>query len=126
MPVPETHNLRLDKRTDFSKVFTLKDSAGAAFDLTGYSVSSLAKDQTSTVLGSGGVDLNPSVTDATTGEITMSVADAVLTALSGTTKGLRSDEKPIYDLLITKTSTGATTKVAEGLVDVVDTQTTGT
>ena len=76
------------------------------------------------VLGSGGLDLNPSITDATAGEITMSVTDAVLTALTGVTDGLRDDEKPIYDLLITLSST--TTKVAEGFLDVIDTTTTGT
>jgi len=126
MPIPQTENLRVDKRTDFSKVFDLLDSAGAAFNLTGYTTTALAKDRTATVLGAT-LDLVPTVTgSASDGKITMNVADAVLTALTGVTEGLRDDEKPIYDLLITKTSDSTTTKVAEGFLDVVDTQTTGT
>jgi len=126
MPVPDTHNLRIDKGTDFSRVFTLKDSAGDAFDLTGYTVAAEAEDRTATVLGASNLDLSPSVTGAVTGEITLSVTDTTTAAISGVTEGLRDDEKPIYDLLITKTSTGLTTKVAEGIVEVVATTTTGT
>jgi len=120
MSKPFYFDLRIDKNTTLTKVFALKNPNETAFDLTGYSVIADGNDSDVVVLGSS-LELNPTITNVTGGEITITVSAATTTALTGDTESIRkASSNPNWDLVITKA--GVATKVIEGKISVFTTQ----
>lgn len=100
--------------------FNLKESGGAAFDLTGYSVSA---DAVGTILPGGKLELSPSITNYAGGIITISLIDSQTGALVPT-DGLSPGEIPDWDMLIKRISTDESTKVVYGKFYIKETVTT--
>ncbi len=63
--------LRIYRTCDFNAVFVMQDDAGAAFDLTGWTVEAMMRDARN---GELILDLAPTVTDAAAGEITIAIS----------------------------------------------------
>jgi len=62
MPNLFKFDIRIDRGTTFTKTFALKDSADAAFDLTGYTVQADAVDYPGqSVIGSTPLELSPTL-----------------------------------------------------------------
>ena len=102
-------NLLIDQGTSFSSDVTVKDANSNGWDLTGYTAAAkLAKGYQSTKTRQ---DITCTVAnDPTTGVVTLSLTPAQTSALDA--------ERYVYDLEITKTASGAVTRVIEGIITV--------
>ena len=102
-------NLIIDQGANFSSDVTVKDANGNAFDLTGYTTQAkMAKGYQSTKTRS---DITCTIAnDPTTGVVTLSLTPVATGALDA--------ERYVYDLEITKTASGAVTRVIEGIITV--------
>jgi len=111
MSVPAV-NLRLEKGTDFETTFTVENSDGSVFSLSGYTASAKIKK-------------HPTSSDSKsfTTSITVSTGIIKLNMSAATTSELSSGRN-YYDVIITNISSGKITKVFEGMILVVDTVST--
>lgn len=101
-------NLTIDQGASFSSDVTVKDANGNAFNLTGYTAAAkMAKGYQSTKTRTS---FTTAITTPTSGVVTLSLTPAQTTALDA--------ERYVYDLEITLTSTGAVTRVIEGIITV--------
>jgi hypothetical protein len=101
-------NLLIDQGANFSSDVTVKDAVGAAFDLTGYTVSAkMAKGYSSTRTRT---TITTTVVTPTNGVITLSLLPAATSSLDA--------ERYVYDVELTQTSTGTVTRVIEGIITV--------
>ena len=101
-------NLTIDQGASFSSDVTVKDANGNAFNLTGYTAAAkMAKGYQSTKTRPS---FTTAITTPTSGVVTLSLTPAQTTALDA--------ERYVYDLEITLTSTGAVTRVIEGIITV--------
>jgi hypothetical protein len=103
-------NLIIDQGANFSSDITVKDANNNAFDLTGYTTEAkMAKGYAST-------RTRTSITSTIATDSTSGVVALTLTAAQSAT--LDAPERYVYDVEITKTSTGAVTRVIEGIITV--------
>ena len=100
-------DLSIDQGTDFSAEVLVDDTDGTTANLTGYSVAGqIRKSYSSTTK----VDFTCSVSDAAAGKI--------LIQLSNSTTNAMKAGRYVYDVEITKTSSGIKTRVIEGQITV--------
>jgi len=118
MARPGVYNIVVDRNVTTDIDFNLKDSAGAAFDLTSYTVTA---DAVGSDLPGGVLELSPTITDALNGVINITLSKATTGALISTETSA-PNALPKWDLLIDLT--GVTTKVLTGTFQVVETVTT--
>ncbi len=118
MSRPAEFNIIADRNVTMDYDIVHTESDGSAFDLTGYTPTA---DAVGAILPSGRLELSPTVTDAAGGVINITLSKAATGALVST-EGLKPSEMPKWDLLID--TGGVTTKVAYGILTIVDTQTT--
>ena len=103
-------NLIIDQGANFSSDITVKDANNNAFDLTGYTTEAkMAKGYASTRTRTS--ITSTIATDSTSGGV-------ALTLTAAQTATLDAPERYVYDVEITKTSTGAVTRVIEGIITV--------
>ena len=109
-------NLRIDQGTTFSTDVTVKDNAGDAFNLTGYTASAkMAKGYASTKTR---VSITATVNaDPTTGIIT-------LTMTADETNALDAPARYVFDVEILRTNDSTITRVIEGIITVSPSVTT--
>ena len=101
-------NLIIDQGANFSSDITVKDANGNAFNLTGYTTEAkMAKGYASTRTRT--TITSTIATDAASGVI-------ALTLTAAQTAALDAPERYVYDVEITNTSTGAVTRVIEGII----------
>ena len=117
MAEPGTYNIVIHDRTTLEVIFQLKDAAGDAFPLTGYTVKASANGGISWLPG-GTLDLGPTITDAAAGEITIDLTVTETGVLSPGTGTL-----PQWDMVIVETATAKATKVLTGSLTVIKTET---
>ena len=97
----------MDQGADFTTTINLDNVDGINFDLTGYTVKSqLAK----TYASSTKTTISASITNASGGEITLTMSNSATSALAA--------GRYVYDVEITQTSGGAKTRVIEGQITV--------
>lgn len=118
MAEPGNFDIILHRNVTKTITFNLKDSAGAAFDLTGYTVMA---DAVGTILPSGRLELSPTISAATSGQITITLSKSTTGSLVST-DGLTPTEIPKWDMLIDKS--GTTSKILEGKLYIHETLTT--
>ena len=100
-------DLSVDQGTDFSAEILVDDTDGTTANLTGYSVAGqIRKTYSSTTA----VALTCTVQDAAAGKLTI--------ALSNSTTNAMKAGRYVYDVEITKTSSGIKTRVIEGQLHV--------
>ena len=101
-------NLTIDQGANFSSDVTVKDANGNAFNLTGYTAAAkMAKGYQSTKTRT---TITATISDAASGQVTLSLTPTQTSALDA--------ERYVYDLEITKTDSGAVTRVIEGIISV--------
>ena len=100
-------NLSIDQGADYSAEVIVEDAAGNVANLTGYTVAGQIRKSYSS---STKVDFGATVSSAANGEITITLANSV-------TNGMKAG-RYVYDVEITKTSSGEKTRVIEGQVTV--------
>ncbi len=100
-------DISVDQGADFSAEVVVDDSDGTLANLTGYTVAGQIR---KTYSSSTKVDFVCTVTDASAGEITI--------GLSNTQTNAMKAGRYVYDVEITKTSTGYKKRVIEGQVTV--------
>src|SRR6056300_460128 len=109
-------NLVIEQGATFSTDVTVKDNAGDAFDLTGYSASAkMAKGYASTRTRTT-ITTTINV-DPTTGIITLSLT-------ADQTNQLDAPARYVYDVEILRTSDSTITRVIEGLITISPSVTT--
>ena len=102
-------NLIIDQGASFSSDITVKDSNGNAFNLTGYTAEAkMAKGYASTRTRT--TITSTIASDPTTGVVALTLTSAQTADLDA--------ERYVYDVEITQTSTGAVTRVIEGIITV--------
>ena len=100
-------DLSVDQGTDFVAEVMIDDTDGTTANLTGYTVAGqIRKSYSSTAK----VDFTCTVQDAAAGKISI--------ALSNTQTNAMKSGRYVYDVEITKTSSGIKTRVIEGQVTV--------
>ena len=99
-------NRFIDQGATFTTTVTVTDSNGDAVNLSGYSVAAQIR---KTFLSSSATAFTASISNASSGEITISLTDTQTTALEA--------GRFVYDVLITA-SGGTKTRVVEGQVTV--------
>ena len=99
-------NIFIDQGAPFTTTVTVTDSNGDAVNLSGYSVAAQIR---KTFLSSSATAFTASISNASSGEITISLTDTQTTALEA--------GRFVYDVLITA-SGGTKTRVVEGQVTV--------
>jgi|TARA_B100000242_G_scaffold256493_1_gene199926 hypothetical protein len=99
-------NIFIDQGATFTTTVTVTDSNGDAVNLSGYSVAAQIR---KTFLSSSATAFTASISNASSGEITISLTDTQTTALEA--------GRFVYDVLITA-SGGTKTRVVEGQVTV--------
>ena len=97
-------NIFIDQGATFTTTVTVTDSNGDAVNLSGYSVAAQIR---KTFLSSSATAFTASISNASSGEITISLTDTQTTALEA--------GRFVYDVLITA-SGGTKTRVVEGQV----------
>ena len=100
-------DISVDQGADFSAEVVVDDSDGTLANLTGYTVAGQIR---KTYTSSTAVNFVCIVSGASTGEITISLSNTVTAAMK--------PGRYVYDVEITKTSTGYKTRVIEGQVTV--------
>ena len=98
-------NIFIDQGADFTTTVTVTDSNGDAVSLVGYSAAQIRKSYSS----STSTDFTTSISNASGGEITITLSDTQTAALEA--------GRYLYDVLITA-SGGDKTRVVEGQVTV--------
>ena len=99
-------NIFIDQGATFTTTVTVTDSNGDAVNLSGYSVAAQIR---KTFLSSSATAFTASISNASAGEITISLTDSQTTSLEA--------GRYVYDVLITA-SGGTKTRVVEGQVTV--------
>ena len=99
-------NIFIDQGATFTTTVTVTDSNGDAVNLSGYSVAAQIR---KTFLSSSATAFTASISNASSGEITISLTDTQTTALEA--------GRFVYDVPITA-SGGTKTRVVEGQVTV--------
>ena len=99
-------NIFIDQGATFTTTVTVTDSNGDAVNLSGYSVAAQIR---KTFLSSSATAFTASISNASSGEITISLTDTQTTALEA--------GRFVYDVLITA-SGGTKTRVVEGIATV--------
>jgi hypothetical protein len=102
-------NLIINQKASFRVKLNVQSSGGTPVDLSGYTVLSKYK----TEVGASDASAKPFstvITNAATGEITLSLTAAETAQLTL--------PRYVYDLVITETSTGYRTRIAEGKITV--------
>ena len=99
-------NIFIDQGATFTTTVTVTDSNGDAVSLAGYSVAAQIR---KTFLSSTSTAFTASISNASAGEITISLTDSQTTSLDA--------GRYVYDVLITA-SGGTKTRVVEGQVTV--------
>ena len=99
-------NIFIDQGATFTTTVTVTDTNGDAVSLSGYSVAAQIR---KSHLSSTATAFTATITNASSGEITISLTDTQTTALEA--------GRFVYDVLITA-SGGAKTRVVEGQVTV--------
>jgi hypothetical protein len=99
-------NIFIDQGATFTTTVTVSDAAGSAISLVGYSVAAQIR---KSHLSSTSTAFTASISNASSGEITISLTDSQTTSLES--------GRYVYDVLITA-SGGAKTRVVEGQVTV--------
>ena len=99
-------NIFIDQGATFTTTVTVTDSNGDAVNLSGYSVAAQIR---KTFLSSSATAFTASISNASSGESTISLTDTQTTALEA--------GRFVYDVLITA-SGGTKTRVVEGQVTV--------
>ena len=99
-------NIFIDQGATFTTTVTVTDSNGDAVNLSGYSVAAQIR---KTFLSSSATAFTATISNASSGEITISLTDTQTTALEA--------GRFVYDVLITA-SGGTKTRVVEGQVTV--------
>ena len=99
-------NIFIDQGATFTTTVTVSDANGDAVNLSGYSVAAQIR---KTFLSSSATAFTASISNASSGEITISLTDTQTTALEA--------GRFVYDVLITA-SGGTKTRVVEGQVTV--------
>ena len=99
-------NIFIDQGATFTTTVTVTDANGDAVNLSGYSVAAQIR---KTFLSSTATSFTASISNASSGEITISLTDTQTTALEA--------GRFVYDVLITA-SGGTKTRVVEGQVTV--------
>ena len=99
-------NIFIDQGATFTTTVTVTDANGDAVNLSGYSVAAQIR---KTFLSSSATAFTASISNASSGEITISLTDTQTTALEA--------GRFVYDVLITA-SGGTKTRVVEGQVTV--------
>ena len=99
-------NIFIDQGATFTTTVTVTDSNGDAVNLSGYSVAAQIR---KTFLSSSATAFTATISNASSGEITISLTDTQTTALEA--------GRYVYDVLITA-SGGTKTRVVEGQVTV--------
>ena len=99
-------NIFIDQGATFPTTVTVSDSNGAAVNLSGYSVAAQIR---KSHLSSTSTAFTASISNASAGEITISLTDSQTTSLEA--------GRYVYDVLITA-SGGTKTRVVEGQVTV--------
>ena len=100
-------DLSIDQGSDFSADITVEDSTGTVGNLSGYTVAGqMRKTYTSTTA----TNFTAVVSSATNGVVTISLGNSVTNSLKA--------GRYVYDVEITKTSTGEKTRVVEGQVTI--------
>lgn len=107
MPLPSSVpavNITVDIGTDFSKIYTVKNSDGSAFNLTNYTATSKLKKypDSDTVSAS----FASSITSPSSGQITVSIANTVTENLD--------PGRYYYDIIVTS-GIGTVSKVYTGM-----------
>ena len=99
-------NIFIDQGATFTTTVTVTDSSGNAISLSGYAVAAQIR---KTFLSSTSTAFTASISNASAGEITISLTDSQTTSLDA--------GRYVYDVLITA-SGGTKTRVVEGQVTV--------
>ena len=99
-------NIFIDQGATFTTTVTVTDANGDAVNLSGYSVAAQIR---KTILSSSATAFTATISNATSGEITISLSPTQTTALEA--------GRFVYDVLITA-SGGTKTRVVEGQVTV--------
>ena len=99
-------NIFIDQGATFTTTVTVTDANGDAVNLSGYSVAAQIR---KTFLSSTATSFTATISNASSGEITISLTDTQTTALEA--------GRFVYDVLITA-SGGTKTRVVEGQVTV--------
>ena len=99
-------NIFIDQGADFTTTVTVSDANGDAVSLSGYSVAAQIR---KSHLSSTSTAFTASISNASAGEITISLTDSQTTSLEA--------GRYVYDVLITA-SGGTKTRVVEGQVTV--------
>ena len=99
-------NIFIDQGATFTTTVTVSDANGDAVNLAGYSVAAQIR---KTFLSSSATAFTASISNASAGEITISLTDSQTTSLES--------GRYVYDVLITA-SGGTKTRVVEGQVTV--------
>ena len=99
-------NIFIDQGATFTTTVTVTDANGDAVNLSGYSVAAQIR---KTFLSSSATAFTATISNASSGEITISLTDTQTTALEA--------GRFVYDVLITA-SGGTKTRVVEGQVTV--------
>ena len=103
-------NLIIDQGATFTSDITVKDASGNAFNLTGYTAEAkMAKGYPST-------RTRTTITATISGDPTTGTIGLSLTPVQ--TAALDAPERYVYDVEITQTSSGAVTRVIEGIITV--------
>lgn len=89
---PGVYDIKLQRRADYSILLTLKDSTGAAINLTGWSAAAQAWDSTRTTKHA---DFTITYTNRSAGQITLSLSATQTTSFP---------KEAQYDLLLTNPS----------------------
>ena len=99
-------NIFIDQGATFTTTVTVTDSSGSAVNLSGYSVAAQIR---KTFLSASATAFTASISNASSGEITISLSPTQTAALEA--------GRFVYDVLITDSS-GTKTRVVEGQVTV--------
>lgn len=100
-------NLVIDQGTTFQADIDVTDAAGDALDLTGYTA---AGQMRKTYASTTATDFTASIQSASGGTVRISLSATQTTAIKA--------GRYVYDVEITKTSTGEITRVIEGQIEV--------
>ena len=102
-------DLIVNQKSSFRAVFNVKNSDGTAVNLGGYTVAAGYKADIGAA-DSTQVDITSSITNAATGEITLSLTKEQTNSMK--------NPRYVYDVVITETSSGFRTRLIEGAIKV--------
>jgi hypothetical protein len=100
-------DLFLEQGTTFATQLNLSDDTGAAYNLSGFTIKSQARN--SYYSSNVAINFVATVINANTGTVQLSANSAV-------TSNVSSMQKLVYDVIITEASTGIVTRILEGQI----------